>query len=70
MSFIVKNLIKNGFDVKDAFQDYLYDWNDNEGRFEFIGDIAEGAIRDKYKLQSVKHYFKKGNMAPFMYLNC
>ena len=42
----------------------------NEGRFEFIGDIAEGAIRDKYKLQSVKHYFKKGNMAPFMYLNC
>ena len=30
MSFIVKNLIKNGFDVKDAFQDYLYDWNDNE----------------------------------------
>ena len=42
----------------------------NEGRFEFIGNIAEDAIRDKYKLRSVKHYFKKGNMAPFMYLNC
>lgn len=42
----------------------------NKGRFEFIGDIAEDAVRDKYKLKSVKHYFKKGNMAPFMYLNC
>ena len=42
----------------------------NKGRFEFIGDIAEDSVRDKYKLKSVKHYFKKGNMAPFMYLNC
>lgn len=42
----------------------------NKGRFEFIGDIAEDVIRDKYKLKSVKHYFKKGNVNPFMYLNC
>lgn len=42
----------------------------NKGRFEFIGDIAEDAVRDKYKLKSVKHYFKKGNVNPFMYLNC
>lgn len=42
----------------------------NKGRFEFIGDIAEEAVRDKYKLKSVKHYFKKGNVNPFMYLNC
>ena len=42
----------------------------NEGRFEFIGKIAEDEVRDKYKLYSIKHYFKKGNIAPFMYLNC
>ena len=41
----------------------------NEGRFEFIGEIAEDEVRDKYKLHSVKHYFKKGNIAPFMYVN-
>lgn len=41
----------------------------NNGRFEFIGNIAEDTIRNKYKLKSVKHYFKKGNMAPFMYIN-
>ena len=41
----------------------------NEGRFEFIGEIAEDEVRDKYKLHSVKHYFKKGNVNPFMYVN-
>lgn len=41
----------------------------NNGRFEFIGNIAEDTVRNKYKLKSVKHYFKKGNMAPFMYIN-
>ena len=41
----------------------------NKGRFEFIGEIAEDEVRDKYKLHSVKHYFKKGNIAPFMYVN-
>ena len=41
----------------------------NKGRVEFIGEIAEDEVRDKYKLHSVKHYFKKGNIAPFMYVN-
>jgi uncharacterized protein len=39
-------------------------------RFEFIGNIAESEIRNKYKYKSVEHYFKKGNANPIMYLNC
>lgn len=47
--------------------------NENEAvkdRFEFIGNIAEPEIRDKYKFKSVEHYFKKGNANPIMYVNC
>ena len=39
-------------------------------RFEFIGNIAEPEIRNKYKFKSVEHYFKKGNANPIMYINC
>ena len=39
-------------------------------RFEFIGNIAEPNIRNKYKYKSVEHYFKKGNANPIMYINC
>lgn len=42
----------------------------NSGRFEFVGTIAEDAIREKYLNKSVKHFFKKGNAQPLMYLNC
>jgi len=41
----------------------------NPGRFEFIGGIAEDKIRDKYRFQSIKHYFKKGNRRSFFYIN-
>jgi hypothetical protein len=39
-------------------------------RFEFIGNIAEPEIRNKYKYKSVEHYFRKGNANPIMYINC
>ena len=39
-------------------------------RFEFIGNIAEPEIRNKYKYKSVEDYFKKGNANPIMYVNC
>jgi hypothetical protein len=42
----------------------------NPERFEFIGNIAESEIRDKYKYKSVEHYFKRGNANPIMYVNC
>lgn len=41
----------------------------NLGRFEFIGGIAENNIRNKYRFQSIKHYFKKGNARSFFYIN-
>ena len=40
------------------------------GRFEFVGTVAEDAIRDKYLNKSVKHIFKKGAVIPTMYVNC
>ena len=40
------------------------------GRFEFVGSIAEDAIRNKYLDKSVQHFFKPGNAQPIMYLNC
>lgn len=42
----------------------------NPGRFEFIGNIAEDTVRDKYKFKSVKHYYKKGDRTSFRYINC
>ena len=42
----------------------------NNARFEFIGNIAQPEIRNKYKFKSVEHYFKKGNANPIMYINC
>ncbi len=42
----------------------------SEDRFEFVGDIAEEEIRNKYRYKSVEHYFRKGNANPIMYLNC
>lgn len=42
----------------------------NPDRFEFIGNIAESEIRNKYRYKSVEHYFKKGNANPIMYVNC
>ena len=40
-----------------------------DGRFEFIGNIAAKAIRDRYRFMSVEHYFRKGNSNPIMYIN-
>lgn len=32
-----------------------------EGRWEFTGEVAQPAIRDKYVGQSVAHYFPRGH---------
>jgi len=40
------------------------------GRFEFVGELAEDIIRNKYISKSVQHLFKQGNSNPIMYLNC
>lgn len=39
------------------------------GRWEFIGEVAPKAIREKYLDKSVAHYFKKGAANPIMYVN-
>lgn len=43
---------------------------DYQGRFEFIGKIANETTRNKYLGQSVKSYFKRGSSNSIKYLNC
>lgn len=39
-----------------------------EGRWEFVGDVAEGNLREKYVEKNVSGFFKRGNQSPFMYI--
>ncbi|MFT5647081.1 MAG: hypothetical protein ACI976_001770 [Aureispira sp.] len=38
-------------------------------RYEFNGELASKAIREKYNNKSVKHFFVKGNSNPINYIN-
>jgi hypothetical protein len=42
---------------------------DGLGRWEFEGDVAEAALRDKYRNKSVNQYFARGNQSPTVYVN-
>lgn len=44
------------------------DLNDSE-RWEFVGAVADAAIRKKYVDGSVAHYFPRNAQSPFIYLN-
>jgi hypothetical protein len=39
----------------------------NSGRYEFIGNIADPIIKNKYNYKSVAHLFKKGFISPILY---
>ena len=41
-----------------------------DGRWEFVGQVAESTVRDQYFGRSVRHYFKEGGRNPILYLNC
>ena len=41
-----------------------------EGRWEFIGEIAEPTKRNKYLNKSVAFLFEKGSANPVKYVNC
>ena len=43
---------------------------EREGRWEFVGQVAENSVRNKYIGRSVAHYYKKGAQNPIMYVNC
>ena len=40
------------------------------GRWEFTGQVAPDAVRNKYLGRSVAHYFCRGAANPVMYVNC
>lgn len=40
-----------------------------EGRYEFVGSIAEEKIRGYYRYRSVRKHFAKGEINPFCYVN-
>lgn len=39
-----------------------------EGRIEFVGTVANDAVRNKYLWKSVSHLYKPGNASPVMYV--
>lgn len=41
-----------------------------EGRWEFMGKLAEDSIRTMYLGRSVQDYFKQGLQSPVVYVNC
>jgi len=41
-----------------------------EDRIEFVGNIAEEKVRQKYKYKSVAHLYKRGESNPVKYINC
>lgn len=41
-----------------------------EGRWEFVGQVAEDTVRKKYLGRSVAHYAKPDAQNPIMYVNC
>ncbi len=41
-----------------------------EGRWEFLGGPAPAALRARYVVRSVAHYFERGNANPLYYVNC
>jgi hypothetical protein len=41
-----------------------------EGRREFVGHVADPAIRDVYVERSVADVFKRGVQSPVFYVNC
>jgi len=41
-----------------------------EERWVFIGEVADDEIGNKYRNQSVKEYFSKGNQNPIRYISC
>lgn len=43
---------------------------DGDGRWEFIGEVAVDEVRSRYRLRSVKEYFRQGNQSPTVYVNC
>ena len=74
---IYKGIVQEVYEVRDWYKagttfnsrkDMFNDEND-DNRYEFIGNIANDKIRKKYKYKSVEHYFNKGNSNPIMYLN-
>ncbi|HEY0076122.1 MAG TPA: hypothetical protein VGB77_18620 [Abditibacteriaceae bacterium] len=42
----------------------------NKDRWEFVGDVAEETIRQKYLLKSVTNYFGSNWQTPYVYINC
>ena len=47
-----------------------FDEQQKRGRSEFVGGVADEALREKYIGKSVASYFLRGNVGPVGYVNC
>ncbi len=39
------------------------------GRWEFVGDVASGKVRDRYVFKSMRHYLSPKGRNPIRYVN-
>jgi hypothetical protein len=73
---VFQGVVREVYEVKQWFEagETFSTRHENEdlrepGRWEFVGAVAEDAIRDKYIDGFVAHHFKTHAQNPFMYLN-
>ena len=57
------------FPAATAFSNRTEDKAGLDGRWEFVGKVADGKVRGKYLYRSVAHEFGKANQNPIRYLN-
>jgi len=57
------------FPAATTFSNRTEDKAGLDGRWEFVGKVADGKVRGKYLYRSVAHEFGKANQNPIRYLN-
>jgi hypothetical protein len=60
--------VRGWFKAGQTFSVRKGTWNP-ENRWEFVGNVANDKIRNKYRFKSVKKYFPPGAANPIQYLN-
>jgi hypothetical protein len=66
--FVIEKWLPGGSTMRSTDYDGRHDRID--GRLEFVGQVAEPVVRDRYVGHSVVRYFKTGNRNPILYVNC
>lgn len=55
--------------IKEVYRIESWESTNNPGRFAFVGEVAEDAVRNQYLDGKVAEYFPKGAANPVRYFN-